>query len=114
MQSKEDLKMFFALITWMLIPSIYLAVRMHMVTLHDVNVDILGQMEWFDLIDEMLVTTLITPLYLLLKQKKASVNGFAFCVSCGVYTAFSIVVSLYVGSIAEFMHAEYAERFLMM
>ncbi len=114
MQKKEDIKMLFALAAWMLLPSIYLAVRMHLVTVNDVNVNILGQMEWFDLIDEVLVTTLITPLYLLLKQRKASTNGFAFYVSCGIYTAFSIVVSVYAGSIAEFMHAEYAERFLVM
>ena len=108
MQKKEDIKMLFALAAWMLLPSIYLAVRMHLVTVNDVNVNILGQMEWFDLIDEVLVTTLITPLYLLLKQRKASTYGFAFYVSCGIYTAFSIVVSVYAGSIAEFMHAEYA------
>lgn len=114
MQKKEDIKMLFALAAWMLLPSIYLAVRMHLVTVNDVNVNILGQMEWFGLIDEVLVTTLITPLYLLLKQRKASTKGFAFYVSCGIYTAFSIVVSVYAGSIAEFMHAEYAERFLVM
>lgn len=112
MQKKEDMKLFLSLTVWMLIPSIYLAVRMHIVTVNDVNVNILGQMEWFDLIDEILVTTLITPLYVLLKERKASMNGFAFCVSCGIYTVFSLVVSVYVGSIAEFMHAEYAEQFL--
>ncbi len=114
MQNKDDLKLFFALMAWMLIPSIYLAVRMHIVVIHDVNIDILGQMEWFDLIDEVFVTTLITPLYLLLKQRKASLNGFTFCLSCGLYAVFSIVISIYVGNIAEFMHAEYAENFLMM
>ena len=114
MQKKEDLKLFCALVVWTLIPSIYLSVRMHIVTVHDVNVNILGQMEWFYMIDEVLVTTLITPLYLLLKKKKASMNGFAFCVSCGIYTIFSIIVSAYIGNIAEFMHAEYAERFLLL
>lgn len=114
MQKKEDMKLFFALVIWMLVPSIYLAVRMHIVSVNDVNVNILGQMEWFDLIDEILVTTLLTPLYLLLKARKASMNGFAFCVSCGIYTVFSFIVSVYVGSIAEFMHAEYAKQFLAM
>ncbi len=114
MQTKEDLKLFFSLVIWMLIPSIYLAVRMHIVTVNDVNVNILGQMEWFDLIDEMLITTLITPLYVLLEERKASMNGFAFCMSCGIYMVFSLIVSIYVGNIAEFMHAEYAEQFLAM
>lgn len=114
MQKREDMKLFLALTVWMLIPSIYLAVRMHIVTVNDVNVNILGQMEWFDLIDEVLATTLITPLYVLLKERKASMNGFAFCVSCGIYTVFSLIVSVYVGSIVEFMHAEYAEQFLAM
>ncbi|MDE7476902.1 MAG: hypothetical protein K2M91_02960, partial [Lachnospiraceae bacterium] len=80
--------MFISLVLWMIIPSLYFAIRMHIVAVKSVDIDILGQMEWFDLIDEIFVTTLIMPLYCLLKDQKPSVNGFAFGVSCGIYAAF--------------------------
>ena len=50
---KEDTKMFISLVLWMLIPSIYFAIRMYTVTINSVDIDILGQMEWYDLIDEI-------------------------------------------------------------
>ena len=63
MIGKKDYKLFFSLIGWALLPSIYLLIRMNIVALNNVNIDILGQMEWFHLLNEVLATTLIVPLY---------------------------------------------------
>ncbi len=44
MQRKNDIKVFLSLILWMLIPSIYLLIRMNMVSVNHVDINILGQM----------------------------------------------------------------------
>ena len=76
---KKDLKLLISLTIWMLVPSIYLLIRMNIVSVNDVDINILGQMEWFDLIDEVITTMLIVPLYSLLsKEKSKYYNGVAF------------------------------------
>lgn len=112
MEGKKDVKLFFSLMAWMLIPSVYLAIRMHIVTVNEVDINILGQMEWFDLIDEVIITALITPLYLLLKPKNPSQNGFAFIISFGIYACITTILSLFIGNITSFMQAKYAEQYL--
>lgn len=78
MQRKIDIKTFSALCLWMLMPSIYLLIRMNIVSVNNVDINILGQMEWFDLIDEIITTAFITPLYYLLKSKDPKRNGFVW------------------------------------
>ena len=39
---RKDIKLFFSLVTWMLIPSIYLLVRMKIVSINSVEINILG------------------------------------------------------------------------
>lgn len=114
MQKKNDIKIFFSLILWILMPSVYLLVRMNIVSVNQIDMNILGQMEWFDLIDEIITTTFITPLYCLLKNKDSRRNGFSFLVSFGVYFLFTVILSLYISNISEFMNAEYAEKYLFM
>lgn len=114
MQKKEDIKIFFSLVLWMLVPSVYLLVRMNIVSVNDVDINILGQMEWFDLIDEIITTAFITPLYYLLKDRDSKRNGFSFLLSFGVYFLFTMILSLYIGNISEFMNAEYAKEYLLM
>lgn len=114
MQKKNDLKLLFALSFWTFMPSVYLLVRMNIVSVHNVDINILGQMEWFDLIDEIITTAFITPLYYLLKSKEPKKNGFSFAVSFGVYFLFTVIISLYIGSISAFMNAEYAKKYLLM
>lgn len=65
---KNDLKLIFSLMVWMIIPSIYLLIRMNIVAVNSVDINILGQMEWFDLIDEVITTVLVVPLYSLLSK----------------------------------------------
>ena len=114
MENKNDIKMFLTLILWMLLPSVYLLVRMNIVSVNNVDINILGQMEWFDLIDEIITTAFITPLYYLLKNKESGKNGITFIVSFGVYFLFTIIISLYIGNISAFMNAEYAKEYLLM
>ena len=118
MQNKNDWKLFAALTAWALLPSVYLLVRMHIVAANSVDINILGQLEWFDLIDEVLVTTLTVPLYSLLKPKNAGAsaarNTVAFLLSFCVYSLFAVFVALHVGSIAAYMNAEAATQFLLL
>lgn len=113
---KKDFKLFISLVGWMLIPSIYLMLRMNIFTVSNADINILGQMEWFDLIDEIIVTTLTVPLYYLLKplQSDKYKNGSALIFTFGIYLLFTIIISLNVGSITSFMEAEYATQFLFL
>ena len=114
MNKKNDIKIFFALCLWTLMPSVYLLIRMNIVSVHNVDINILGQMEWFDLIDEIITTAFITPLYFLLKDKDPKKNGFSFLLSFGVYFLFTVIITLYIGNISAFMNAEYAKEYLLM
>lgn len=116
MNSKKDLKLYFSLIFWSFLPSIYLLVRMKIVAINDVDINILGQMEWFDLIDEIITTMLIVPLYSVLKPHKSDCNkvGFAFAISFLVYLVFTILIVGKVSAISKFMQAEYATSYLLL
>ena len=109
---KKDYKLFFSLFLWMLIPSVYNAIRMSIISINQVDINILGQMEWFDLIDEIFVTTLTVPLFSLLKPNTSSKekNGFAFTISLGIYTIFTLIISMYVSNISKFMNADFASE----
>ena len=111
---KKDYKMFFSLFFLMLISSVYNVLRMGFISINQVDINILGQMEWFDLIDEIFVTTLIVPLFSLLKPNSSSKekNGIAFAISLGIYTIFAVIISTYVSNISEFMNAEFASEYL--
>lgn len=110
---KNDLKLLFSLIVWMLIPSIYLLIRMNIVSINSVDINILGQMEWFDLIDEVITTMLIVPLYSLLSKEKSKYkNGTALLTSLLIYLIFAIMTVYHITGITRFMNAESAKRYL--
>lgn len=109
---RKDCKLYFSLIFYTLLPSIYLLIRMHIVTVQAVDIDILGQMEWFDLIDEVLVTTLTVPLYFLLKKYKEQ-TGAAFGLSVLLYTGFTFLIALNIHQISSIMSAAHAEEYLL-
>ena len=113
---KRDYKLFLSLLFWSLVPSIYTLIRMNIVAVSNADINILGQMEWFDLIDEIIVTTLTVPLYFLLKPSHSDKhkNGSALLIAFGIYTIFTVVIALNVNSIAAFMEAEYASQFLFL
>ncbi len=114
MLEKKDYKLLISLLLWFLIPSVYTLVRMNIISINKVDIDILGQMEWFDLLDEILVTMLTVPLYSLLKKDKFRKNnvGLLFVISFTIYSLFTIIISNYVAGISAFMNAEYAAGFL--
>ncbi|MCI8668721.1 MAG: hypothetical protein HFI34_04250 [Lachnospiraceae bacterium] len=114
MQKKRDIKVFLSLVLWMILPSVYLLLRMNIVSVNNVDINILGQMEWFDLMDEIITTAFITPLYFLLKNKESGKNGFTFLLSFGVYFLFTLIISIYIGNISAFMNAEAAEKYLLL
>lgn len=112
---KSDLKLLISLVVWMLIPSIYLLVRMNIVSVNNVDINILGQMEWFDLIDEVITTMLIVPLYSLLSKEKSKYkNGIAFLTSLLIYLIFTIMIVYHITGITRFMNAEYAKEYLLL
>lgn len=114
--TKRDFKLYGSLILYALLPSVYLLIRMQIVAVNGVNINIMGQIEWFDLIDEVLVTALTVPLYFLLKPDNGKTapkkNCAVFLVSIAVYAVFTVVVMLKIGSIAKFMNAENAVQYL--
>lgn len=116
--TKKDFKLYGSLILYALLPSVYLLIRMQIVAVSGVDINIMGQIEWFDLIDEVLVTALTVPLYFLLKPDKEKTapdkNCAAFLASFAVYTVFTIIVIMKIGSIAKFMNAENAVQYLFM
>ena len=116
--TKKDFKLYGSLILYALLPSVYLLIRMKIVAVSGVDINIMGQIEWFDLIDEVLVTALTVPLYFLLKPDKEKTapdkNCAAFLASFTVYTVFTIIVMMKIGSIAKFMNAENAVQYLFM
>lgn len=116
--TKKDFKLYGSLILYTMLPSVYLLIRMQIVAVSGVDINVMGQIEWFDLIDEVLVTALTVPLYFLLKPDNEKTapgkNCAAFLVSFVVYTAFTVIVMLKIGSIAKFMNAENAVQYLFM
>lgn len=114
--NKKDYRLFLSLLLWALLPSVYLLIRMQIVSVNNVNIDILGQMEWFDLIDEIIVTTLTVPLYSLLKESNSSKekNGLALILSFVIYALFTLIICLRISNIAEFMNAAYAGEYLLL
>lgn len=114
MQSKQDIKLLAALILWAILPSVYLLTRMQVIAISGADINILGQMEWFDLIDETLITMLTVPLYHLLNNHDGSAkrNGQAFVVSFCIYAVFTAIIVAKCGTIAEIMKAEDATQFL--
>ena len=114
MTNKKDLKLYLSLILWSIIPSIYLLIRMNIVTLNSVDLNILGQMEWFDLMDEIIATTLLVPLYSLLKKDDTNRNGTAMIISFAIYFLFTLLVVLRISTITRIMNAENATKYLLL
>lgn len=97
-------RLFFALCALALIPAIYQTIKTFIISAnhHPGVFDVIGQMEWFDLINETLQAFLIVPLYSILNNiLKADPDNFSRytfktgVVSFIVYTLFSIGVLIY-------------------
>ena len=97
-------RLFAALCALALIPAIYQTVKTFIISSHNQSAvfDIIGQMEWFDLINETLQAFLIIPLYSILNKifnhNKENFAKHAFktgLVAFVIYTLFSIGVLIY-------------------
>ena len=96
-------KVFIALCLLALVPAIYQTVITKLITSNvDIsNLDIIGQMEWYDLIDETLRAFLIVPMYSILSKvyKKSYFNKIVFKLGIIVFTLYSIfsLITLFYG-----------------
>lgn len=111
---KFDWRLFIALCALALIPAIYQTLRTSLISSNNQNsiFNIIGQMEWFDLINETLQAFLIIPLYSILNNllKKDKINFAGHTFKTGfltfiVYTLFSIGVLVYGGILIKAMNS---------
>lgn len=112
---KKDFRLYISLILYSLLPSIYLLIRMQIIPVKEVDINVMRQLEWFDLINKILVTTLTVPLYFLLKPEQSkNQNWSVFLVSFIVYALFIAIVVVLIGGIAKFMRSQHAMQYLFM
>ncbi|MCQ2801923.1 MAG: hypothetical protein MJ222_04810 [Bacilli bacterium] len=97
-----DWKMFLALCLLALVPAIYQTVVTKLITstANPGSLDIVGQMEWFDLIDETICAFLIVPMYSVLSKahKREEFSKVVFklgIIVVGLYLLFSIGTFFY-------------------
>ena len=97
-----DWKMYLALCLLALVPAIYQTVVTKLITVHanPGALDIVGQMEWFDLIDETICAFLIVPMYSVLSKahKRDDFNKVVFklgIIIVGLYALFSLGTFFY-------------------
>lgn len=106
-----DWKMYVALCLLALVPAIYQTVITKLITMHTSpgSLDIVGQMEWFDLIDETICAFLIVPMYSVLSKarKREDFNKVVFklgIIVVGLYALFSLGTFFYGISLVSYMN----------
>ena len=106
-----DWKMYLALCLLALVPAIYQTVVTRLITstASPGSLDIVGQMEWFDLIDETICAFLIVPMYSVLSKayKKDNFPKVAFklgIIVVGLYALFSLGTFFYGIHLVSFMN----------
>lgn len=89
-----DWKMYLALCLLALVPAIYQTVVTKLITSFTSpgSLDIVGQMEWFDLIDETICAFLIVPMYSILSKayKKDNFKQVVFKLGIAVVALYSL------------------------
>lgn len=110
-----DWKLWIALCALTLVPAVYQTIRTFLLstTTSASGIDIVGQMEWYDLIDETLKAFLIVPLYSILnkffiksKEDFDKVTFKTLLVVFVLYTLFSIGVLIYGYHLIQFMNPD--------
>lgn len=106
-----DWKMYLALCLLALVPAIYQTVITKLITANTNPgaLDIVGQMEWFDLIDETICAFLIVPMYSVLSKayKEENFNKVVFklgIIVVGLYALFSLGTFFYGISLVSYMN----------
>ena len=107
-----DWKMYLALCLLALVPAIYQSVVTGLLTTKTSpgSLDIVGQMEWFDLIDETICAFLIIPMYSVISKAKKteSFSKIVFklgIIVVGLYALFSIGTFFYGIKLISFMNS---------
>lgn len=101
--------LFFSLMLLSFIPAINEVVKVLFVNINSVPMSVVSQIEWFDLIDEVLIVTLTVPLYSLLNKYVHDENIFKQKVfHCGIitisiYVIFSIITYINANSLISSM-----------
>lgn len=94
--------MYLSLLLLMVLPTVYNLIATMYAGVYHLSLDLLGQIEWFDLIAETMRMFLIMPLYYLInryckkdgnlqKECKGILSGLGI-ISCGIYIVFSVIV----------------------
>ncbi len=108
-----DWKLFTSLVLLSLVPAIIGTIETFIISsnVSTSSIDVIGQIEWFDLIDETIQAFLIIPLYSILngilKNSKDNFASYVFktgFVAFILYTIFSIVVLIYASNLISFMN----------
>ncbi len=107
-----DWKIFLALCLLALVPAVYQTAVTRLITIHTSagTLDVVGQMEWFDLIDETICAFLIVPMYSVLSKAHKDEQTFAGkafklgLISVLLYMLFSIGVFFYGIHLVRFMN----------
>ena len=112
---KFDWKLFFSLIALSLVPFLLQTIETFVVSINisAKAIDVIGQIEWYDLIDETIQAFLIIPLYSILnsvlKNDKGNFANIVFkslILVFLLYSAFSIVVLVYSKHLISFMNPQ--------
>lgn len=106
-----DWKMYLALCLLALVPAIYQTIVTKLITSYTSpgNLDVVGQMEWFDLINETICAFLIVPMYRVLSKAhdREDFNKIVFKIGIiivGLYTLFSFGTFFYGIHLISFMN----------
>lgn len=112
---KFDWKLFFSLIALSLVPFLLQTIETFVVSINisAKAIDVIGQIEWYDLIDETIQAFLIIPLYSILnsvlKNDKGNFANIVFkslILVFLLYSAFSVVVLVYSKHLISFMNPQ--------
>ena len=108
-----DWKLFTALVLLSLVPALIQTIETFVISTNvsTTGIDVIGQIEWFDLIDETIQAFLIVPLYsilnAILKKDRDNFSRAVFktgFVAFLLYTIFSIIVLIYASHLVSFMN----------
>lgn len=110
-KNKFNWNLYISLLCLAFIPTIYETVKIFFINSSETSLNVLSQIEWFDLIDEILITFLTIPLYAVLGKYKENqeefktkiFQSFIFCIS--IYFIFSIIVYVNALHLVSFMNA---------
>lgn len=110
-KNKFNWNLYISLLCLAFIPTIYETVKIFFINSAETSLNVLSQIEWFDLIDEILITFLTIPLYAVLGKYKKNQEEFktkifqSFIICISIYFIFSIIVYLNALHLVSFMNA---------